>query len=1120
MTSTASARLLQSFRLRKWAATFALLSCAFFAAGMTASAQFQIVGPAPISATVARQRIRTLLEKVDPDNRQQTIKDIFGLVNWYRDLLDEELIAAWQKDGRANLTEVMEPLADARVAAGVIEFSWRQQPQATFIPAYAPMLGRLMARYPDSAKPFFDDLLGSTATGGKALVLPQPEVEAVCRILLDMPDIRDFKKSALQILPHYRQTAGNLLDKDLQGDDRERRDRAPRWLADLAAVDSAFAVQRSTVAARPAASSVAVAFKATNADSGWAVTANISGTVAYEGRFLKVMVSSCVLIRPSTFTSAADIVGIGAGVSRLTGENAAWHIQRSAGLHSMRQSLPPGQNIELPPFTLNIPIDNFEIRAGDWLTFNVRLKNIKDGKETMGEVYAHWHSLTPAQTAPATANVPRQFTPPIPDGQVAGDATGLQALRLFNAKQFAAAKERAVAGASAGSAGSMYVLGEIFLSGNGAARDYAEAASWFRKAADAGHNLAMVALGKLYETGRGVDQDLVEAVRWYRRSAEAGEGAGMAGLGHMYEIAGGVQQDYVQAFQWYLKGAGAGSPPAMLSLGLLYENGHALDQAFQPTRQDYGEARKWYERAARAGDAGGMYRLALSYEIGKGGAPDRPLAMEWYRKAAAAGSDQARARLGNEPSGSQPAAATGSVSQPTLLSKVEPSYSQAALEGKLEGVVVLQVVVDANGRVTNPRVMKSLGLGLDEKAIEAVSQWKFTPGYKDGKPVAVAATLEVNFRLLPGQPADSGARPSIMAEEDAGGAVRAPAPPDGVPAGPDSGDPVIQGAREAARRFIESLPNFAAKRYTNRYTSHGNRTSWKALDVVAADVIFENGKESYRNIVVNGKALPGGAETPGSSSTGEIAAVLQNVMASQTNAVFSNQRPETVVDRAAFRYDYSVERQNSHWTVSAAPESYTPAYSGSVWIDRENQRVLRIEMSARDLPASFAMDAVEFEVDYDYVPLGDRKFLLPVHSETLSCARATGDCARNVVTFQNYAKFGAEASGGGDGNGTGGGVVGNVYRPGNGVSVPVVTFKVPPEYSQEAQNARRSGTVVLSVVVDTEGHARNIKVVEPLGMGLDQKAIETVQKWRFRPGYKDGRPVNVLMQVEVGFRVQ
>src|SRR5439155_17068518 len=90
----------------------------------------------------------------------------------------------------------------------------------------------------------------------------------------------------------------------------------------------------------------------------------------------------------------------------------------------------------------------------------------------------------------------------------------------------------------------------------------------------------------------------------------------------------------------------------------------------------------------------------------------------------------------------------GGVTAPSLLSKVEPEYSEEARKAKYQGTVLLYVEVDATGRATNIRVARSLGLGLDEKAAEAVKQWKFTPGKKDGKAVTVAATIEVNFRLL------------------------------------------------------------------------------------------------------------------------------------------------------------------------------------------------------------------------------------------------------------------------------------------------------------------------------------------------------------------------------------
>jgi protein TonB len=90
----------------------------------------------------------------------------------------------------------------------------------------------------------------------------------------------------------------------------------------------------------------------------------------------------------------------------------------------------------------------------------------------------------------------------------------------------------------------------------------------------------------------------------------------------------------------------------------------------------------------------------------------------------------------------------GGVTAPTLLQKVEPEYSEEARKAKYQGTVLLYIEVDPTGKATAIRVQRSLGLGLDEKAIEAVKKWRFRPGTKDGKPVTVAATIEVNFRLL------------------------------------------------------------------------------------------------------------------------------------------------------------------------------------------------------------------------------------------------------------------------------------------------------------------------------------------------------------------------------------
>ncbi|HXK02835.1 MAG TPA: energy transducer TonB [Verrucomicrobiae bacterium] len=109
--------------------------------------------------------------------------------------------------------------------------------------------------------------------------------------------------------------------------------------------------------------------------------------------------------------------------------------------------------------------------------------------------------------------------------------------------------------------------------------------------------------------------------------------------------------------------------------------------------------------------------------------------------------------------------------------------------------------------------------------------------------------------------------------------------------------------------------------------------------------------------------------------------------------------------------------------------------------------------------------------------------------------------------------------GGGFGPGEGGGVGGGVYRVGGGVTAPTLLSKVEPEYSEEARKAKYQGTVTLYIQVDPTGKAINMRVLHSLGLGLDEKAMEAVKKWRFRPGTKDGKPVTVEAQIEVNFRL-
>jgi TonB family protein len=95
-----------------------------------------------------------------------------------------------------------------------------------------------------------------------------------------------------------------------------------------------------------------------------------------------------------------------------------------------------------------------------------------------------------------------------------------------------------------------------------------------------------------------------------------------------------------------------------------------------------------------------------------------------------------------------------------------------------------------------------------------------------------------------------------------------------------------------------------------------------------------------------------------------------------------------------------------------------------------------------------------------------------------------------------------------------------VIKMGPGVTAPRVLQKSDPEYTPEAKAAKISGTVLLSVVVGSDGVARDTQVIRSLDPGLDNKAMAAVQNWKFQPATKDGQAVSVQATIEVNFRLK
>lgn len=293
---------------------------------------------------------------------------------------------------------------------------------------------------------------------------------------------------------------------------------------------------------------------------------------------------------------------------------------------------------------------------------------------------------------------------------------------------------------------------------------------------------------------------------------------------------------------------------------------------------------------------------------------------------------------------------------PVVTRKVEAEYTPEARAAKLQGTVYLYVEVSPGGKPENVQVMHGLGLGLDEKAVEAVKQWQFEPGTKDGQPEWVAQSVEVQFRL-------EGAGPWRV--------------------------------RQAAYTVAGDRGEVCVKPLLTRYAS------------------------------------PDPAACPANGGAATI--------------------------------DLSVAKDGRQRIVKPrhAPDPTSAAAAKAI----ESWQFQPGRINGK--PAG-AKASIEFECAPAAAPVPDP----------------------------------------------------SVHLVGNGVSVPAAVYRSEPHYSKEALEANYQGEVALSLVIDTTGHPTRLRVIKPLGLGMDKEAMDAVSQWRFTPAMKDGKPVSVQIRVDLNFRLK
>jgi len=221
--------------------------------------------------------------------------------------------------------------------------------------------------------------------------------------------------------------------------------------------------------------------------------------------------------------------------------------------------------------------------------------------------------------------------------------------------------------------------------------------------------------------------------------------------------------------------------------------------------------------------------------------------------------------------------------------------------------------------------------------------------------------------------------------------------------------PLIEQARYYALDFAGELPNFVVNQAVTRYMEHSSSRNWVVQDKLEIELNYQSEKgEQFKILTIDGKPTTTTYDSLArSTSTGDFVSLLTALSLPHSNADFKEVKHDSLNGRETVVYEFRVKRadSSSRITDKGSGKSVIAGYSGSVWIDAETKRVLRIEESNDEIPAGFPITLSESAVDYDWVTIAGERFLMPVHAELLLGRDADKQYFKNTIEFRNYHKF-------------------------------------------------------------------------------------------------------------------
>jgi hypothetical protein len=231
---------------------------------------------------------------------------------------------------------------------------------------------------------------------------------------------------------------------------------------------------------------------------------------------------------------------------------------------------------------------------------------------------------------------------------------------------------------------------------------------------------------------------------------------------------------------------------------------------------------------------------------------------------------------------------------------------------------------------------------------------------------------------------------------------------------------LLERTRKATLGAAETMPDYLVKQQITRSHAYGQSKNWAVYDRLSIAVSYrQTAGEDYKLLSINGMpATEGqgyGMKLGGTVSTGEYVTALSELFKPESRAEFNMVDTDTLRGRRTIVYEYEVKKQFSHQTLGwgergSLMQSTIAGYRGRIWVDRENNRVLRLEDISTEIDPGFPITAASKLIDYDWVSFNALEHLLPSRAVVELTARDRGQIeqTRNEILFRGYRKFGSE----------------------------------------------------------------------------------------------------------------